>query len=122
MSISPAIRLEYGKMDVLAQMMEAHMMKNATVALNQEEYNAEAQRIEERCNAAMTRAAALEGELGDRKRRSKEIRAFMMMLSTQPRVLMEWDERVWITLLDTVTVQADGLIAFRFKCGTVING
>ena len=118
--IEAAIRREQGEMDVLAQMMQAHVMKNATVALNQEEYNTETQRIEERYNAAMARATALEGELADRKRRSKEIRAFMMMLSTQPRVLMEWDERVWITLLDTATVQADGLIAFRFKCGTVI--
>ena len=65
--------------------MQTLVMKNTTVALNQEEYKAETQRIEKRYNAAMARATALEGKLAERKRRSKEIWAFIMMLSTQPR-------------------------------------
>ena len=43
------------------------------------------------------------------------------MLKKQPLAVTEWDERLWITLLDTATVQPDGRIVFRFKDGKEIK-
>lgn len=34
--------------------------------------------------------------------------------------VLEWNERLWITLLDTATVQRDGRIVFLFKSGKEI--
>lgn len=39
------------------------------------------------------------------------------MLAKQPLVVSEWDERLWVTLLDRATVYRDGRISFRVKSG-----
>ena len=41
-------------------------------------------------------------------------------LKKQPLTVLEWNERLWITLLDTATVQRDGRIVFLFKSGKEI--
>lgn len=63
---------------------------------------------------------ALHWEKEKRVRKSKELKAFISMLKKQPLVVPEWNERLWITLLDTATVQRDGKIVFRFKSGVDI--
>ena len=42
------------------------------------------------------------------------------MLKKQPLTVPEWNERLWITLLDIAIVQRDGSIVFRFKSGKEI--
>ena len=53
-------------------------------------------------------------------RKGKEISTFITTLKKQPLAITEWNERIWITLLDTATVQRDGRIVFRFKSGREI--
>jgi len=101
--------------------MQAHIKKNASVAQSQEAYALETERIENRYNAAFEHYTALEAERDKRVRKSKELIAFITMLKKQPLAVTEWDERLWITLLDTATVQQDGRIVFRFKSGAEIT-
>ena len=63
---------------------------------------------------------ALETEKEKRMRKNKEISTFITTLKKQPLAITEWNERLWITLLDTATVQRDGKIVFRFKSGREI--
>ena len=74
-------------------------------------------RIEKRYNAALGHYNALEAERDKRLRKSRELDAFMAMLAKQPLVVSEWDERLWVTLLDRATVYRDGRISFRVKSG-----
>lgn len=106
---------------VVSELMQAHIKKNASVAQSQEAYAQEAGRIEERYNAAMEHYTALETEKEKRVLKSKELTAFIEMLKKQPLAVTEWNERLWITLLDTATVQPDGRIVFRFKDGKEIK-
>ncbi len=64
---------------------------------------------------------ALEAERDKRLHKSRELDAFMAMLAKQPLVVSEWDERLWVTLLDRATVYRDGRIAFRVKSGKEIT-
>lgn len=108
-------------MVLLSELMQAHIKKNATVAQSQEAYALEVGRIEERYNAALEHHNALEAEREKRLRKSKELQSFITMLKKQPLVVSEWDERLWVTLLDTATIQRDGRIVFRFKSGKTIT-
>ena len=105
------------EMAVIAGLMQAHIKKNASIAQSQEDYAIETERIEKRYNDALERYTALESEKTKRVRKSKELKAFTKTLKQQPLVVAEWNERLWITLLDTATVQRDGGIVFRFKSG-----
>jgi hypothetical protein len=51
----------------------------------------------------------------------RELRLFIEELKKQPLVLEEWDERLWIAILDRATVFRDGRIAFKFKSSREIE-
>lgn len=111
---------EHDEMTVASELMKAHIKKNAAVAQSQNTYTLEAGHIEERYNAALEHYTALETERNKRLRKSKDLTTFIAVLGKQPLVVTEWNERLWITLLDTATVQRDGSIMFRFKSGREI--
>ena len=110
---------EQDEMAVVSELMKAHVKKNASVAQSQETYALEAERIEERYHTALGHYTVLEAERDKRVHKSKELVTFIAMLKKQPLVVTQWDERLWVTLLDTATVQRDGKIVFRFKNGAV---
>ena len=112
---------EHDEMTVASELMKAHIKKNASVAQYQETYALEAGRIEARYNTALEHYNSLEAERENRARKSKELTAFIAMLKKQLLVITEWDERLWITLLNTATIQRDGRIVFRFKSGKTIT-
>ena len=111
------VKHEQDEMTVMSELMKAHIKKNASVAQSQEAYAQETERIENRYNAAFEHYTALETEKAQRSRKCKELQAFISMLKKQPMAVPEWNERLWITLLDTATVQRDGSIVFKFKSG-----
>lgn len=53
--------------------------------------------------------------------RYREIHIFIEYLKQQPLIVEAWDETLWLSLLNTATVYADGSIKFLFKNGTEIN-
>ena len=54
------------------------------------------------------------------ERAIEQVRFHKSPWKKQPLAITEWNERLWITLLDTATVQRDGKIVFRFKSGREI--
>ena len=121
-ALTAKMQHESDEMAVVSELMQAHIKKNASVAQSQEAYALETERIEKRYNAALEHYNALEAEKGKRNHKSKELKAFIAILKQQSLSITEWDERLWITLLDTATVQSDGRIVFRFKSGREIAG
>ena len=93
---------------------------DASMQQAQDAYALETERIERRYNEAQERYGSLEAEKAKQKHRGKEVKKFIAELSRQALVLAEWDERLWITLLDMAMVYHDGRIMFRFKDGTDI--
>ena len=119
-TLDAEMQREHDEMTVVSELMQAHIKKNASVAQSQEAYALETERIEKRYNAAFEHYTALETEKEKRMRKSKEISTFITTLKKQPLTVPEWNERLWITLLDTATVQRVGKIVFHFKNGVAI--
>jgi hypothetical protein len=119
-ALDTEMQKEQDEMAVVSELMQAHIKKNASVAQSQEAYALETERIEKRYYAAYEHYTALETEKERRIRKSKEISAFITMLRKQPLTVPEWNERLWITLLDNAIVQQNGSIVFRFKSGKEI--
>ena len=115
--IDSEMQREHDEMTVASELMKTHIKKNASVAQSQQAYAQEAERIEKRYHAALEHYTALEAERDKRVLKSKELSTFTTTLKTQSLVITEWDERLWITLLATATVQRDGKIVFQFKSG-----
>lgn len=118
--IDAEMKREHNEMEIVSELMQSHIKRNASVAQSQEAYTLEAQRIEKRYNAALEHFNTLEAEKEKRNRKSKELKAFIAILKQQPLTVTEWTDRIWSTLLDTVMVYRDGRIVFQFKCESKI--
>lgn len=109
------------EIEVVAELTRKCIAENSNTALNQEEYNARYESLVERYNRATDRLEVLEKAKTEREAKSDSIGAFMFSLSEQDEPLTEFDDRLWLTVIDTVTAHEDGRLVFNFKNGAEIT-
>ncbi len=61
-----------------------------------------------------------EGKKQEKLNKFKIIEAFIKYIENRPLVLTEFDEKIWMAVVDKVTVLADKKMVFSFKDGTEI--
>lgn len=106
---------------VLAELVKACVRENASTAQSQEEYTKKYDGLVARYEKATARLTELTAEKERKRDQDREIRLFIESIKEKPLVLDEWDERLWIALLDRATVFRDGRITFKFKNGSEIE-
>jgi hypothetical protein len=106
---------------VVAELVKTCVRENASTAQSQEEYAKKYNGLLARYEKATARLAEVAAEKERKRNQDREIRLFIEALKKQPLVLEEWDERLWIAIVDRATVFRDGRIVFKFKCGSEIE-
>lgn len=56
-----------------------------------------------------------------RLRKAEAVSAFMFEIHEQERFIEDFSEKLWLTTIDTVTVNHDGSLVFRFKNGMEVT-
>jgi hypothetical protein len=106
---------------VVSELVKTCVRDNASTAQSQDEYTKKYNGLLARYEKAMARLAEVTAEKERKHDQNRELRLFIEELKKQPLVLEEWDERLWIAILDWATVFRDGRIAFKFKSGREIE-
>lgn len=106
---------------IVAELVKACVKENASSALSQEEYDKKYNSLVKRYEKATKRVEELCAERSRKQDRDRELRLFIESIKEQPLVLENWNERLWIALLDSATVFHDGRMVFRFKNGAEIE-
>ena len=57
------------------------------------------------------------GEKAKREAKAEDIGGFMFELAEYGEPITEFDDRLWLTVIDTVTVHRDGRLTFKFQTG-----
>lgn len=70
---------------------------------------------------AKARVEKVEEERQERRVKHEQINAFLETLNLNDAVLTEFDEVLWFTVIDKVTVYNDDEIEFAFKDGSVLK-
>lgn len=83
----------------------------------QYEYNQRYDDYVERYNCIRDKLDDLERKKNRRLAKANSIGGFMFELMEQDGILVEFDERLFTTVIDTITVCPDGRMAFRFQGG-----
>jgi DNA invertase Pin-like site-specific DNA recombinase len=109
------------EMDVVGEMLKKCVEENARTAQDQDEYGRRYDALAERFNTAKVRFEEVGSLLFERKARAGKIHAFLMELRGQDTVITEFDERLWHSLVEKVTVFSKDDVRFTFKNGSVIN-
>ena len=76
----------------------------------------------DRYEKAKLRYEKLEQEKENKLSKRKAIDRFISDLLKRDELLTEFDNCLWLTVVDTVTAQSDGTLVFKFNDGTEIKG
>ncbi len=109
------------EIQVVAGLVSQCIKENATSQQSQVEYDKKYNRLVKRYEKAVERLKKAKADKESRVDRDRDLRIFIGSLEKQPLILEAWDERLWISLLESATVYADSRITFRFMDGTEIE-
>ena len=108
------------EMQVISEKMQALIRENATIALDQEEYQKKFQAMSDRFDQAKANKTETEKQISDKKARLGEIEEYMRLLKKQDGRVEEFNPELWCGLLDYVTVGEDNMV-FTFRDGTEVE-
>lgn len=110
------------EIDVVTELTRKCVEENATSAQNQSEYTTRYNGYVEQYSAAKARFEALEQERTLRLARADAFDTFIRTVRDVNTVPIEFDDRLWLKVIDTVMVKNDGTLAFKFQNGMSLNG
>ena len=119
-SIDAEIESLLEEIDVVTELTKRCIAENSQTAQNQEEYAARYNGFVERYEKATARLEQFRTTKAERESQAEAIGAFMFEVQ-ELDTLTEFDEKLWLTIIDTVTVHNDGRMTFKFRGGTEIE-
>ena len=108
------------EIDVVTELTKRCIAENSQTAQNQIEYAARYNGFVERYEKAKAQLEQLRITKAEREAQAEAIGAFMFEVQ-ELDALSEFDEKLWRSVIDTVTVHADGRLTFKFQGGTEID-
>ncbi len=109
------------ELNVVAGMIQQCIDENAHVALDQTEYQARYDGLAERFDRMKARLDEVGNAITEKQAKREQIERFLAELERQDGVATEFDENLWYSLVDFVTVFNKEDIRFTFKNGTEIK-
>ena len=116
-----AERDKYGEeMALLADMVQAAMLENARVAIDQNEYRERRESLVERYEAARVCYEQVTEQITELEVREQQLRQFQKTLESMNGQITDFDEGLWGALVDYITVHEDGTKTVTFRNGTTV--
>lgn len=108
------------EIEVVSELSRKAIYENAHIAINQEDWYERNNSYLERHKKATERAAELQSLKRERQSKNHTLESFIRNLEENTEAMDTFDERIWMLMVDRVTVMPDGKVIFRFKDGTEI--
>lgn len=107
------------EIDVVTELTKRCIAENSQTAQNREEYAARYNGFVERYEKAKAQLEQLRTTKAECETQAEAIGAFMFEMQ-ELDTLTEF-EKLWLTIIDTVTVHADGRMIFKFQGGKTLT-
>jgi len=114
------VKLE-AEMNALAGMTQDIVAENARIAQNQDDYQKRYNELVGQYNEAKSRYDEVTQSISAKEAQSTRISEFIRELKAQEEILTEFDERLWSSMVEYVTVGRKKEMTVRFKDGTEIQ-
>ncbi len=108
--------------EVITELTRRCIEENASHAQSQEEYTERYRGYEERYETVKRKVERLQEQRTARREEADRIGAFMFELHENDTPLTEFDNKLWLAVVDKVTVKEDGRLIFRFRNGREVVG
>ena len=110
----------HSEMAVVTEIIQKCVYENSHVAQSQDEYRQRYDGPIKRFEAVKRRFEEVDQLRQEKKARRDMVEAFLGTLKTQVKIIIEFDEVLWFSLVDCVTVYSED-VRFRFMDGTTIK-
>lgn len=120
-AIEAKIQHQTDEMQLVAEMVKAAVQLNASTTQAQDEYKRRYTELTGRNDGMAAELEKLNSERTLMEQKDKSIGLLMRALKKQPVVLDEWDDTIWIVMVENATVHRDGSITFRFYNGAEVK-
>ena len=110
------------EMNAVAAVTKKHIAQNAETEQDQEEYDQKYHALVQQYEKLQQQFIKLQQERAARISRMDTLHHFLETISAIPQVLDSFDEELWRTTIEKVTVFHDGKMIFQFIDGTEIQG
>ena len=107
--------------DIVMELMRKCVEENARTTLDQEEYSQRYNALAERYQAAQNGIAETDSKLEDRAAKREKITIFLADLKQRDGLLDEFDEKLWLTTVEFVTVHSENEVTVTFKDGSEVK-
>lgn len=109
------------EMTETAELMQESINENARKVQNQTEYNKRYNILTERYDNAKARFDEVAEQIADKNARKETVELFIKNLKKQTEPITEFDECLWLSMVDFVTVNSKEDIQVTFKNGISIK-
>lgn len=109
------------ELEVVTELIKKCIAENSSLSQDQKEYTERYNSYVDRYEKAKSRYDELEQQKENKLSKRKAIDRFISDLSKRGELLTEFDNCLWLTVVDTVTVQSEGILLFKFNDGTEIK-
>ena len=107
--------------EVTAELIRKCIEENAHVSIKPEVYRDRYNALAERYKATKEKLDAIQQEISERTIKREKIEIFLKQLSKANELLTEFDEGLWNTMLDSMTVYSYDKVVFLFKDGSKVE-
>ena len=118
--IDAEIESLFEEIDVVTELTKRCIAENSQTAQNQEEYATRYNGFVERYEKAKAQLEQLRATKAEREAQADAIGAFTFEVQ-ELDTITDFDKKLWLTLIDTVTVHADGRMTFKFQGGKTLT-
>ena len=116
-SLDSEIAALLSEMEVVAELTKRCIEENSTTAQDQATYLERYNGLAERYETAKAKLEKLQAAKAQREAKAEDIGGFMFELAEYGESLTEFDDWLWLTVIDIVTVHRDGRLTFKFQTG-----
>ena len=107
---------------VVTELTQRCIQENARSAQSQEEYTERYNGYVARYDAEKAKLGTLQKEKDQRLVQADAIGRFMFELSERSDAITEFDERLWLAVVEKAAAYHDGRLVFTFQNGTAVEG
>lgn len=115
------IEEHYSDIEIIEALIKKAIMENAVKAQDQEEFMQKYSKLESRYNKTVKSLKTLETERQRKEEQADAIGGFMFQLMETEEPLTDFDERLWLQLIDKVVIYHNEKMLFVFKGGTEVT-
>ena len=109
------------ELDVLVERIQKLVHDNARIAMDQIEYQRQYDELERRYNKAKDEYDKATAEIAELQKREDYFKQFIATLEAADEIIEEFDEGMWCSMVESMTVHQKGHIVFSLIGGMEVT-